>query len=165
MFSTHRLFTAIAAAVLLAGATAAQAQHAHNHDHGHGHHHHAAPHGGTLLLFGNEFAHLELVHEPATGKMTGYVLDGEAVKGIRLQQADIKVHLLQGRDMKSTSSVTLKAVANPLTGEKPGDSSQFEGRSDFLKNVKNFPVVIDSVTIKGTRFEKVASWFPEGNHP
>ena len=48
---------------------------------GHGHHH-VAPHGGTLVVFGNEFAHLELVLDLSVGKLDAYFLDGMAVMGV-----------------------------------------------------------------------------------
>ena len=51
----------------------------------HEHHEHTAPHGGALVGLGKEFAHVELVLEKATGKLTGYVLDGEAEKPVRLR--------------------------------------------------------------------------------
>jgi hypothetical protein len=41
-------------------------------------HEHTAPHGGSLVEFGEEFAHIELVLDSATGVLTAYVLDGEA---------------------------------------------------------------------------------------
>ena len=47
------------------------------------HHEHTAPHGGTLVVFGNEFAHIELVLDQTTGKLTAYVLDGEAEKSVQ----------------------------------------------------------------------------------
>ena len=33
------------------------------------HHEHTAPHGGTLVVFGDEFAHIELVLDQTTGKL------------------------------------------------------------------------------------------------
>ena len=54
-------------------------------------HEHHPPHKGTLVEFGEEFAHLELVLDPATGKLTAYALDGEAEKAVRLKQTEIVV--------------------------------------------------------------------------
>ncbi len=130
------------------------------HDH---HHHHAAPHEGTLVAFGEEAAHLELVLDSTKGVLTGYVLDGEAAVPIRITQPQIQLQI-SGRDVASTLTVALKAVENPLTGEKTGDSSQFEVTSPALKGKKKFSVTVEDIIIKGVNFKKTKSKFPEGNH-
>lgn len=130
----------------------------------HEEHHHAAPHGGALIVLGDDHAaHLELVLEPETGKLTGYVLDGEAEKAIRISQPEVKL-TLSGGDLKSSASVTLKAVSSPLTGEKAGDSSQFEATVPALNGVKEFEVTIETLTIRGVEFKNTRAAFPEGNH-
>ena len=111
-------------------------------------HAHQATRGGTLVELGQEFAHLELVLDGSTGKMTAYVLDGEVEKPIRLEQKEI---VLKGKSL----SVTLQAVGSPLTGEKPGDTSQFEGQSDGLKGAKEFDGAVVRVVIKGREFSEV----------
>ena len=111
-------------------------------------HVHQALHGGTLVELGEEFAHVELVLEGTTGKVTAYVLDGEVEKPVRLEQKEI---VLKGK----TLSVALQAVGSPLTGEKPGDTSQFEGQSDGLKGAKQFDAMVVHVVIKGREFSEV----------
>ena len=127
----------------------------------HAHHEHTAPHGGTLVVFGKEFAHLELVLDKATGKLTGYVLDGEAEKPIRLAQKAIELKL--SMDAGKKSALQLMAVANTLTGETEGDTSQFAGQSDVLKSATKFKAEIASIAVKGKTFTNVAFGFPEGN--
>lgn len=125
-----------------------------------GHHEHAAPHGGTLIVFGEEFAHLELVLDAVTGSLSGYVLDGGAEYAVRIEQASIEL----GIDKDGQKSmVSLGAQANALTGESPGDTSEFHGQSDFLTRVDHFKGVITSVEIKGQTFDQVGFDFPEGN--
>ena len=75
--------------------------HAHHDHHGHDHgnskketysphaHHHEAPHGGCLVVMGNEFAHLELVLDEDSGLLQAYVLDGMAVMGTRVQMPEL----------------------------------------------------------------------------
>ena len=121
-------------------------------------HEHHAPHKGTLVEFGEEFAHLELVIDQATGKISGYVLDGEAEKPIRVAQTEIVLKVA-----KEDFSVTLKAVANDLSGEKVGDTSEFEGQSDKLKGLKNFDALVVAITVKGKEFKDVKFNFPKGN--
>src|SRR5579863_247145 len=67
-----------------------------DHDHDHGHHHHHAdkgPHGGALVAIGEDDAHLEIVLDVETGKLTAYVLDGEAEKPISIKQAKLQLAL------------------------------------------------------------------------
>jgi hypothetical protein len=111
-------------------------------------HAHQAPHGGTLVELGEEFAHVELVFDGATGKMAAYVLDGEVEKPIRLDQKEI---VLKGK----TASVALQAVGSPLTGEKPGDTSQFEGQSETLRGAKEFDATIVRIVVKGKELTDV----------
>lgn len=113
-----------------------------------GKHPHQALHGGTLVELGEEFAHVELVLEGTTGKVTAYVLDGEVEKPIRLEQKEI---VLKGK----TVTVALQAVGSPLTGEKPGDTSQFEGQSDGLKGAKEFDGAIVRIVVKGRELTDV----------
>lgn len=130
------------------------------HQSGHGHEH-SAPHGGTLVVLGDEFSHLELVLDQGTGELTAYVLDGEAESPIRLEQTEIEMKIDAARSGGST--LKLKAVPNVLTGEAAGDSSEFSVQSDKLKGVERFGAVITSITIKGKKFEEVEFRFPEGN--
>ena len=121
-----------------------------------------APHGGTLLAIGTEFAHVELVHDPATGDLVAYVLDGEAKLGVRLAQETIDVDLLGD---SGPGSVVLRAVANPLTGEQVGDSSEFRGRSERLRGRTSFDGVIRRLGLKGKTVEGLAFNVPLGaNH-
>ena len=128
----------------------------------HAHHHHTAPHGGALVVLGEEFAHVEFVLEEKTGKLTGYVLDSEAEKPVRLSQKTIELKINR---LKSGQSITLqlKAAANVLTGETEGDTSQYEGQFDALKGMTEFHAQIASITVKGQHFTDVDFDFPEGN--
>ena len=121
-------------------------------------HEHHAPHKGTLVEFGEEFAHLELVIDQASGKISGYVLDGEAEKPVRIAQKDITLKVA-----KEDFSITLKAVANELSSEKEGDTSEFSGQSDKLKGLKNFDALVLQITVKGKEFKEVKFNFPKGN--
>ena len=126
------------------------------------HHEHTAPHGGTLVVFGDEFAHIEFVLDQTTGKLTGYVLDGEAEKPVRLSQKtiDLKIHQ---EDIQSEFMLQLSGVANVLTGEAEGDTSQFAAQSDTLQGVSEFHAEIVSIDIKGQMFTHIDFTFPEGN--
>ena len=108
-----------------------------------------------------EFAHLELVLDADAGKLTAYVLGGEPDKFVRIKQQELS--LLVGTGGGTQKAVTLKAVANPLTGEEEGNTSQFEGAAAELKGLKQFKGCVRLITVKGVEFKDVAFGFPEGN--
>ncbi|MBI3830784.1 MAG: hypothetical protein HY291_14785 [Planctomycetes bacterium] len=124
-------------------------------------HEHHAPHKGTLVVFGEEFAHLELVLDPVSGKLTAYALDGEADNAIRIKQAEIEIAVTPAKT--EAFPVKLKAVASTLTGEAVGDSSQFEGQDDKLKGLKEFDGKILTIELKGQPFKDVGFNYPKGN--
>jgi predicted small lipoprotein YifL len=114
-------------------------------------HEHEAPHKGTLLELGEEFAHVELVRDAAAGTLTAYVLDGEADVAVRLSQRAIGIHL----EAPVTRSLTLGGRGNPLTGEQPDDTSQFVVTDDVFKGAGPFNGVILAVTVRGSTFTDV----------
>ncbi len=122
-------------------------------------HEHVAPHGGTLVAFGDEFAHLEIVLDLATGQITAYALDGEADKSVQIAQENIVVEI----EKPVRVSLTLEAVDSALTGEKRGATSEFRGQGDGLKNLSEFDGKITAITIRGRLFKDVEFNFPKGN--
>ncbi len=136
------------------------------HNDGHGHEH-TAPHGGTLVVLGDEFAHLELVLDPDEGKLSGYVLDGEAESPVRIEQEDIEIQIVapdtDGNVAASELPLRLSAVYNILTEEKEGDTSEFAVRSERLKGLKQFGAIITAINVKRREFQEVEFRFPEGN--
>jgi len=127
-----------------------------------GHHHeHKAPHGGCLVAVGEHFAHIEFVLDAATGKLTAFVLDGEAEKAVRIKQKEIKLKIEGLGDKKI--ELELQAVANVLSGETAGDTSQFEATHEKLKGAKHFDGEIDKIEIKGQKTKDIDFDFPHGN--
>lgn len=124
-------------------------------------HEHHAPHGGSLVEIGEEFAHLELVLDPVHGKLTAFVLDGEAEKPLRLKERrlNFKLSLPSG----SVVRMTLGALGSSLTGETPGDSSQFAGQADQLKGSAAFSGTVDSLDVKGVRFDNIGFSYPSSH--
>ena len=119
---------------------------------GGGHVHHA-PHGGTLVELGEHAYNVELVRDSAAGKLTAYVLDGHAENFVRIAATSFELIAITGGEKKP---LTMRAVANPATGETVGDTSQFEAQADWLKNVAEFPGSITSLEIRGSKFNNVA---------
>lgn len=124
-----------------------------------GGHEHKSPHGGTLVAFGEEFAHLELVLDAATGKLTAYALDGEAENAVKLVQTEIEIEVKK----PAAFIVKLAAVENALSGEKSGATSEFSGQAERLKNLKTFDGAIKSINIKAKEFQNIEFNFPNGN--
>lgn len=131
------------------------------HDHGGAHkHEHRAPHGGTAIVLGNEAFHLELVRTADAGLLTCYVLDGHMESFIRIPAPRLDIETTVSN---VTRTLELLPVANAATGEKSGDTSQFEARAEWLKSATNFTGKVIGVTIKGATFTNVSFRFPEGN--
>lgn len=124
-----------------------------------GAHEHIAPHGGTLVAFGDEFAHLELVLDSSNGQLTAYALDGEAEKAVLIAQDEIEMAVEKPKKF----SIKLAAQENALTGERRGATSEFRGQADQLKDLKEFDARIVSLTIRGQRFDGTHFNFPKGN--
>ncbi len=130
-----------------------------------GHHEHVAPHGGTLVVLGEEFAHVEFVLDPQAGQLRAYVLDGEAEHGLRLAQKTLalRVEAPSSTEAVTRTDLALGAVANVLTGETVGASSEFRIRHERLRGLETFRAEIAWLEVKGRTFEGVAFDFPEGN--
>ncbi|MGA1779859.1 MAG: hypothetical protein ACO4CW_05925 [Planctomycetota bacterium] len=144
-----------------AGEQGPAAQHDHDHDHDHDHgHHHVAPHGGALAVLGSEFAHIEWVGDPATGRFTVYVLDGEAVGGVPIGDDELRFTVTEGG---KSFPVVARAAANPLSGEEVGATSEFRGESPELVGKERFEVVLERITVRGVEFAAVSFAVPEGN--
>lgn len=115
-------------------------------------HVHVAPNGGTLVELGDHAYNVELLRDKAAGKLTVWVLDGHAENFVRITSPTIELVAMPGGQF---TPLSLKAVANPATGEKVGDTSQFEVQADWLKAAGAFSGIF-TVEIKGKTFEKVA---------
>lgn len=127
-----------------------------------GGHEHVAPHGGALVELGEEFAHIELVHDAASGALTAYVLDGEAEQAVRVTLPALELDITPAGGAATT--VSLAAKANALTGESVGDSSQFVATVAALKGVTRFTGVVRQVTVRGQAFSTVAFSVPAEEH-
>lgn len=126
----------------------------------HAQHEHVAPHGGTAVELGHEEFHLELVLDAASGRLTGYVLDGELEQFIRVTVPSLRLIVRSGA---GEQTLELRAVANAATGEKVGDTSQFEAVADWLKSTPRFDARLAEITVRGKTYRDVSFNFPKGN--
>ena len=125
-------------------------------------HEHHPPHHGSLQVLGDDFAHLEMVLDPKEGRLTAYALDGEAEASVRLAQRELRLRLRLSPSGR-TVDLVLKAVANELSGETVGNTSQFEAGSKALLGQTGFTGSLARVDLRGAVFNKVRLRHPEGN--
>lgn len=126
-------------------------------------HEHHPPHHGSLQVFGKETAHIEIVLDANEGRLTAYALDGEAEHPVRLAQHSIRVRVLKSEPPEKPFTLNLRAIANVLTGEEIGDTSQFEVVSPRLKGLKSIEGRFGSVNIRGLQFDTNTLRYPQGN--
>ena len=117
-----------------------------------GDHHHESPHGGIAVELGDHEAHLDVVLDSAAGKLTAYIMDAHAENFVRIpaESFEIVAKLPAGG-----TTLALKAVANAATGEKAGDTSQFEAQSDALRGVAGFDAELKQLTVRGKTYSKI----------
>lgn len=117
-----------------------------------------APHGGTVVKLGTAAA-LEFVHDPSSGTLTAYVLDGSGLTTMRSPAKAIEVEAAPTGGAKTT--VSLASTANGLTGDTVGNSSQFGGTAAGLKGVTAFAGVVKSFAAGGQTFTNVSFTYPK----
>ena len=120
-------------------------------------HQHVPPHGGAIVVLGEELYHLEFVLDETSAALHCYVLDGHMENFIRIR--DPKLIL----EVDSDKTVVLTPVVSRATGESVGNTSHFSVRLDWAKEKKRFAAMLQEITIQGNRFENVAFRYPEGN--
>jgi hypothetical protein len=137
-------------------------EHDHDHDHPHGGAHtHKAPHGGTLIELKDHALFAEIVHDPETGKLQLYVLKNHAEDPLRIAQESIEVSIKIGGQ---SIGLSLKAVTDEVTQNRPGDSSLFEVMDQKLKATVT-EITIKSVVVSGQSFnDKTAQMTADHDH-
>ena len=112
------------------------------------------------MELGEEEYHVELVLDKAAGAIEAYVMDGELENFVRIAAESFEV---TARLPAKPEALVFKAVPNTATGEKVGDTSQFEAQADWLKQEPTFDAVLKQITVRGKTYENVAFNFPKGN--
>ncbi|MCA9243224.1 MAG: hypothetical protein KDA32_04655 [Phycisphaerales bacterium] len=125
-------------------------------------HTHTAPHQGALFQLGDHFANIELTLAPGEGLVTLYALDAHAENAVRLshESLELTVTTIDGAKRAEPLVLTLAPYENALTGEKPGDSSEFRASSADLTSAKQFSGVLKMVTIKGETYNDLPVHWP-----
>lgn len=149
------------AALLLAGLLSLSARAAapgskpaddhHDHKHESGGHAHKPLMGGELVEVGEHQFNLEFKYDKARGVLQAWVLDAHAENFVRIPALAFELQEEDG----DKRIITLRAVGSDLTGEKPGDSSAFEGEAKWLGSVKHFDGLVRSLKIRGVEFRNI----------
>lgn len=123
-----------------------------------GGHAHQPKYGGRLVELGEHQGNIELVLDPTAGKLTLYSLDAHAENFVRLPLTGIT---LVAETPGGNHTLVLQPVGNTVTGEKPGDTSQFEARADWLKSSPSFTARIPELTVKSRTYRDLAFRLPQ----
>lgn len=131
-----------------------------NHDHAahsKGGHHHESAHGGVAVELGEHQFHLDFLADPPSGALKAWVMDAHAENFVRVTNAVLQVRIsVQGAER----SMDLVAQANATTGEKVGDTSQFEGQAEWMKGVERFSAVVPRLELRGQTFTNIGFSYP-----
>lgn len=117
-------------------------------------HHHEPPHGGSMVVLGEEVAHLELVLDSSTGTLTAYVLDSHAQAPLRLPGKPLRVEISGGETLE------LLPLADELTGETKEETSTFRAQSKALEGSKGFAATLPHLEVRGQTFEGIRLQYP-----
>jgi hypothetical protein len=128
----------------------------HDHESEHAEHVHRPKMGGQLVELGEEAFHFELLNDRTTGRLTLWVLDGEVENFLRVTNASFAAVLsANGRE----TPIEFKATVNGATGERVGDTSQFDAQADILKTTNVLSGRLPEVDIRGSSFTNVTFQF------
>jgi hypothetical protein len=108
-------------------------------------HDEVGPSGGTLVSWGDEEYHAELVVEADKGLLTVNVLDGNVKKLVPIDAKTLTL-TLQG-----TPPVVMKLQQKPNEGDPDGLSSRFIGTNELLKAARSWKGSL-SGTVKGKNY-------------
>ena len=137
--------------LLVAFAVACSQDNDHDHDHDKDKSHaHDSKMGGKLVDL-DHVVQLEFVLDSKAGKLTAYVWDGHVENAVKVTQETIDVQVRpKGGD---AFTIKLAAQTSKLSGNKPGNSSQFEAASDRLKGLDHIEGTVVRIKAKGNEWE------------
>ncbi len=121
-------------------------------------HAHKSLMGGQLVELGDHEANLELKYDAARGVLQAWVLDGHAENFVRVSMALFDVQEAAG----ARRTITLRAVANGITGENVGDTSSFEGEASWLGGVGHFDGIVKALKVRDVVYRDIPFHFHPG---
>jgi hypothetical protein len=125
-------------------------------------HGHTSVHGGTLVEIGDHEYNVDLVRDAATGTLRAYVLGAHAKGKDDIVRLAARTFTAEITAAGQKHTLVFQALAHAETGEKPGDTSRFEARADWLKTTAEFDGVFTLLVIDGHTFTATPFNFPQG---
>jgi hypothetical protein len=122
----------------------------HAHKHGSGHVHKPLM-GGQLVEIGEHQFNLEFKYDRERGVLQAWVLDAHAENFVRIAALSFEVQEEDGEKR----TIVLRALGNDISGEKPGDSSSFEGEAKWLGAIEHFDGVVKAIKIRDLEFRDI----------
>lgn len=147
----------VAASIALGLALAGCGRSDHGDHAGEGGHGHQPKNGGHLIEVGQHEFNLEVLRDAAAGRLTVWLLDAHAENYVRVAATQLDLEVTAGGTLRNLS---LQAVANAATGEKVGDTSQFDGTADWLKGAGSLSVRVPKLSLRGKAFDGLSFEFP-----
>lgn len=124
----------------------------HDHDGEHAHHVHKSKMGGQLVEVGEHAFNLELLSDRTTGRLTMWLLNAHAESFVRTTNESFTLFFsVDGRE----TPLRLAASSNPATGERVGETAQFDGQADFLKTTNALSGRLPELVIRGSAFTNI----------
>ena len=118
-----------------------------------GHRHGAGPHGGTIAEWGGGKYHIEFTVDHEKKESAVYVLGDDAKTPAPIKAEKLLLTI-------NAPSIQMDLAAQPLDGEKEGESSRFVGKHDSLGKVQKFAGSV-TTEVDGTPY---AGDFKEETH-
>lgn len=141
-----------------AAATPADAHAGHDHA-AHSGHAHKPLMGGELVGVGEHQYNLEFKYDPARGVLQAWVLDAHAENFVRVATPSFEVQEEEGQKR----TITLRALGNEISEEKPGDTSSFEGEAAWLGAIEHFDGIVKAIKVRDHEFRDIDFHFhPKG---
>lgn len=117
----------------------------------------AGERGAVLFSPEGSVYHIELSLDRDEGLLTLRTLGPDGASPLETSGEGFELRVTaDGRER----FLILAPVANPATGEFAGGTSRYEGYGDWLKVPGEVGVVIESITLRGKKFDKVSAVIP-----
>lgn len=113
-----------------------------------------------MVVLGEEEFHLEVLSDPAAGRLVVHVLDGHLEGYIRLPEPalEVVVRLADGE-----RRLALDAVRRGTNAAAPETTAVFAGEADWLQGLTRFQAEFPLLQIRGREYRHVRFDHPGGN--
>jgi hypothetical protein len=114
-----------------------------------------------LVELAAEAVHVELVLDRAAGRLTLYGLGTHGDTPARSPDLTVTVGISASGEL---FDVELDAIGSPLTGESPGNTSEFVVHDERLRTGAELNGTLRRITLRGATFEAVQFRIPRAGN-